>query len=49
MLSERLKAVVTYSGELSIAFSRRLSKEQCMIDMRCVEIESQSLNRLVDH
>lgn len=36
-----------FQAKCHIAFSRRLSKEQCMIGMRYIDIESQSLIRLV--
>lgn len=38
-----------FQAKCHIAFLRRLSKEQCMIGMRYVDIESQSLNRLVHY
>ncbi|MBL1265527.1 PilZ domain-containing protein [Candidatus Methylomicrobium oryzae] len=36
-----------FRAKCHIAFLRRLSKERCMIGMRYVDVESQSLNRLV--
>jgi hypothetical protein len=38
---------VSFQAKCHVAYSRRISKEQCMIGMRYVDIESQSLNRLI--
>ncbi|MEC4750412.1 PilZ domain-containing protein [Methylomicrobium sp. Wu6] len=40
---------VPVQAKCHIAYARRLSKEQCMICMRYVEIENNSLNRLVSY
>ncbi|MGR8940062.1 MAG: PilZ domain-containing protein [Gammaproteobacteria bacterium] len=40
-------AVAPVQAKCHIVYSRRISKEQCMIGMRYVDIENQTLNRLV--